>query len=213
MINKNMTIAEALKENPNVARVFEDTGLDYCCGGNQNLAEAIEEINFDIDSYIELLNRQEERIEESLEDVIKLSKAELIDYIVRNHHVPELEMIDRIDSNLRKLINVHYVNHGAELEEVYQIFLTLKSALIPHFAKEEKEDFVDFLDTGVADFTSLIAEHEKAGALLERLDFATNSYTAPEDGCNTYRATFELMREFEKDLHRHIFLENSVLFE
>ncbi|WP_455258337.1 DUF542 domain-containing protein [Peptoniphilus asaccharolyticus] len=63
MINKNMTIAEALKENPNVARVFEDTGLDYCCGGNQNLAEAIEEINFDIDSYIELLNRQEERIE------------------------------------------------------------------------------------------------------------------------------------------------------
>lgn len=213
MINKNMTIAEALKENPNVARVFEDTGIDYCCGGAQNLAEAIEEINFDVDSYIELLNKQETKIDESMEDVINLSKPELIEYIIEKHHIPQLEMIEQIDTNLRKLLNVHYANHGVELEEIYQIFLTLKSDLIPHFAKEEKRDFPDFLQTGKADFASLIAEHEKAGSLLDRLDFATNGYTAPDDGCATYKRTFELMHEFEQDLHRHIFLENSVLFE
>ena len=37
-------------------------------------------------------------------------------------------------------------------------------------------------------------------------------YEAPEDACTTYRLVFEELREFERDLHRHVHLENNVLF-
>ncbi len=30
--------------------------------------------------------------------------------------------------------------------------------------------------------------------------------------CKTYRVTFSLLHEFEEDLHRHIHLENNILF-
>jgi len=37
-------------------------------------------------------------------------------------------------------------------------------------------------------------------------------YQPPEDACNTYRALFAGLADLEEDLHRHIHLENSVLF-
>jgi regulator of cell morphogenesis and NO signaling len=38
----------------------------------------------------------------------------------------------------------------------------------------------------------------------------TGDYTAPETACNTYRALLQALQEL--DLHRHIHLENSILF-
>ena len=36
--------------------------------------------------------------------------------------------------------------------------------------------------------------------------------TPPPEACNNYRALFAGLLELEDDLHRHIHLENSVLF-
>ena len=40
----------------------------------------------------------------------------------------------------------------------------------------------------------------------------THGYTAPGDGCITYAVTMAEFRQFERDLHRHVHLENNVLF-
>ena len=40
----------------------------------------------------------------------------------------------------------------------------------------------------------------------------TNNYIPPVDACNTYKVTFQTLKEFEQDLHRHIHLENNILF-
>lgn len=40
----------------------------------------------------------------------------------------------------------------------------------------------------------------------------TNGFTPPPEACNTYRALFAALSELEEDLHRHIHLENAVLF-
>jgi regulator of cell morphogenesis and NO signaling len=40
----------------------------------------------------------------------------------------------------------------------------------------------------------------------------TNGFSPPAEACNTYRALFAGLAELEEDLHRHIHLENSVLF-
>ena len=55
-------------------------------------------------------------------------------------------------------------------------------------------------------------EHREAGDELRLIRELTNGYTAPADGCTTYRVCFAEMARFERDLHCHVHLENNVLF-
>lgn len=34
----------------------------------------------------------------------------------------------------------------------------------------------------------------------------------PPDGCTTYSTAMAMLKEFEADLHRHVHLENNILF-
>lgn len=55
-------------------------------------------------------------------------------------------------------------------------------------------------------------EHQSAGDGLLEIKELTDNYTLPEDACETYRITFKELREFEEDLHKHVHLENNILF-
>jgi regulator of cell morphogenesis and NO signaling len=59
---------------------------------------------------------------------------------------------------------------------------------------------------------SMKDEHTQEGDRFARISMLSNGYTPPEDACKTYRATYVLLQEFEEDLHRHIHLENNILF-
>lgn len=212
-INKSMTVADAVKVNPELMDVLAKDGIDFCCGGGNPLVEAIEAKGKDVDEYIAMLNTVQRAQKSSRAEVLSYSKEQLIDYIVHNYHREQLDMIDEIDQGLEKLLNVHYDHHGAELTEIYQTFLQLKSALVPHFRHEEHVDFPEFKAGKPVDFDELRAEHEAAGVLLESLSALTNHYTTPADGCATYVYVLKTMKALEEGLHEHIFLENSVLFE
>ena len=58
------------------------------------------------------------------------------------------------------------------------------------------------------------AEHDHTieGDRFAKIAVLTDGYTPPADACNTYRVTLAMLEEFENDLHRHIHLENNVLF-
>jgi len=55
------------------------------------------------------------------------------------------------------------------------------------------------------------AEHEHVGEIFKTIAKLTNNYTPPEDACNTFRALYASLDEFEQDLHQHIHLENNIL--
>ena len=55
-------------------------------------------------------------------------------------------------------------------------------------------------------------EHETEGARFEKISGLSNNYTPPADACSTYQVTFALLKEFQDDLHKHIHLENNILF-
>ena len=55
-------------------------------------------------------------------------------------------------------------------------------------------------------------DHEAEGERFRHISEMTEQYNPPADACNTYRVTFSLLHEFEEDLHRHIHLENNILF-
>ncbi|HRV56027.1 MAG TPA: hemerythrin domain-containing protein, partial [Mangrovimonas sp.] len=50
------------------------------------------------------------------------------------------------------------------------------------------------------------------GERFRQIAKLTNNYQPPADACNTYRVTYAMLEEFEKDLHLHIHLENNILF-
>ena len=54
-------------------------------------------------------------------------------------------------------------------------------------------------------------DHDR-GALMARIRELSDGFTPPADACTTYRAAFAKLEEFEADLHRHVHLENNVLF-
>jgi regulator of cell morphogenesis and NO signaling len=58
----------------------------------------------------------------------------------------------------------------------------------------------------------MMLEHDNAGEKLREVRQATGNYTLPPDACLSYSALFAALVEFEQDLHRHIHLENNILF-
>ena len=50
-INKSMTVADAVKVNPELMDVLAKDGIDFCCGGGHPLVEAIEAKGKDVDEY------------------------------------------------------------------------------------------------------------------------------------------------------------------
>ena len=58
----------------------------------------------------------------------------------------------------------------------------------------------------------MMHEHDAEGERFRKIAEWTNNYTPPADACNTYKVTFAMLNEFEQDLHKHIHLENNILF-
>jgi regulator of cell morphogenesis and NO signaling len=56
-------------------------------------------------------------------------------------------------------------------------------------------------------------EHQTEGLRFEKISSHSNNYTCPPDGCNTFQVTYQTLKDFEQDLHRHIHLENNLLFK
>jgi regulator of cell morphogenesis and NO signaling len=54
--------------------------------------------------------------------------------------------------------------------------------------------------------------HDHTGNELSLMRETTNNYQLPEDACTTYRALYRALEDLEQDLHRHIHLENNILF-
>ena len=55
-------------------------------------------------------------------------------------------------------------------------------------------------------------EHKFAGGAMDKINEITKSYFIPTDSCNTYKVAFNLLQQFEDDLHSHVHLENNILY-
>jgi regulator of cell morphogenesis and NO signaling len=151
----------------------------------------------------------------------------LVRSIVDRHHAYVRRITPVIDGWLEKLVRRHGDRHP-ELTTVRTTFTWLSEDLIAHMVKEEHilfpyiEALAGAADTGAApraEFGTIAnpigmmeREHQDAGKQLQRLRIATNGYVPPQDGCTTYRLCYEELARFESDLHRHVHLENNVLF-
>jgi regulator of cell morphogenesis and NO signaling len=226
-ITMNTRIGDIVKENFRTARVFEKNRIDFCCGGGISLEEACLKSNVDIDAIMPEIESVIVTSDPDSRYMDSLDLDELCDYIEKRHHTFVRENLPFLQQKLDKLCNVHGDNHP-ELLQVRDLFNQAVGNLSAHMQKEELILFpyirkmVQFkkggLDiAGESGRTGPIIEvmedeHQAEGERFELISSLTAGYNCPPDGCNTYRVTYQTLSDFEQDLHRHIHLENNILF-
>ncbi len=56
------------------------------------------------------------------------------------------------------------------------------------------------------------AEHDGAGDVIKEIKELTNDFTPHAEACNTFKALYSKLEEYQNDLFQHIHLENNILF-
>lgn len=162
------------------------------------------------------------------ENITHLSLDELCDYIVKRHHSYVKTQIPFLNKNLEKICITHGANHP-ELHEIKSLFDESAGDLTMHMQKEELMLFPYIQNmarakrngtpAGSPVFGSvthpvamMVSEHETEEMRFKKIAEISRNYTIPGDADSTYQETLTGLKEFENDLHRHIFLENNILF-
>jgi regulator of cell morphogenesis and NO signaling len=223
-IDPTQTIGALVAERPGLSKVFEQLGLDFCCGGKKTIAQACQDHNLAPGQIIS-----------ALDDYLQAQQTEPIPYPTHSigalaahindvHHTYLYTNMPRLMRMMDKVATVHG-DKNPTLADLQQAVHQLCQELEQHMAKEERVLFpyCSALEhaTTMPEFHCgsiqnpirvMEREHDEAGALLAKIRTLTNDFTPPEWACNTYRALLEGLHEMEADLHQHIHKENNILF-
>ncbi|WP_281237756.1 iron-sulfur cluster repair di-iron protein [Flavobacterium praedii] len=225
---EKITIGEYVAKDFRTAALFSKYGIDFCCNGNRSIEEACQkkEVNSDV-----LLREIETVLSAKSDSGIDFNAWPidlLADYIEKTHHRYVLEKTPILLQFLDKLSRVHGANHP-ELLEINELFKACAGELAQHMKKEElilfpfvkkmvhaliADELMEQPHFGTVEnpIAMMMHEHDAEGERFRKIAELSNNYTPPADGCNTYKVTFAMLQEFEADLHKHIHLENNILF-
>lgn len=227
-IRKEQTVGEIVADDYRTAGVFKKYGLDFCCGGGTPLNEACERKNVDLDKLLEELKTVTADTAEN-HNYKEWSPGFLINYIEEQHHRFVRSKLPEIESYARKVAKVHGDRHE-ELNNILQEFLILKDKMLSHLEKEEQILFpyIKKLEqwekngdrpkqkpsfgTVENPVRMMESEHDEAGEAMAKIQKWSNNFTPPRDACASYRVLFQNLEGFQEDLHKHVHLENNILF-
>ena len=225
-ITETKTVAEVVSENIKASNVFKKHGIDFCCGGGISIEKACEKNGVDYTALEKELIAVDETPNRS-HDYNSWELDFLIDHIVNIHHSYVAESLPIILEYSNKVATVHG-HHYAEVIEINKLFTEAANELAEHMKKEELIlfPFIKQLIKANREGTlapqppfgtvnnpinMMEAEHETVGDIFKKIAKLTKNFTPPEDACNTFRALYASLDEFEQDLHQHIHLENNIL--
>jgi len=220
------TVGELVADDFRAAAVFEQFGIDFCCSGRRTLDEACRAAAADPVSVVRALRALPPPIDTD-DDAARWPIPRLIDVIVSTHHAYVRSATPEIARHLAKLVEVHGWRHP-ELPRVAAYFQQIAADLAQHMVKEEQVLFPYLRDLAHAGdscgrmqspfgtvanpIRMMERDHHEVGDALRLIRELTRGYAAPDDGCTTYAITMAELHQFERDLHRHVHLENNVLF-
>jgi len=227
-LNLQTPVGEIARFNYKTVEVFEKLRIDFCCGGDISLEEACKRQKVNADEVLGSIRKLVGSIETDSDRIHALPLDQLIDHIVEVHHSYVLEAIPVLQKYLHKIADVHGEHHP-ELAAVEDHFNQAAANLLQHMQKEEqilfplikemveaKSGETEFSGSHCGTVQSPISvmkqEHEAEGDRFEKISVITNNYFIPEDACNSFSYAYQKLQEFEQDLHRHIHLENNILF-
>lgn len=221
-IDPLMTLGALVNAHPELTRELERRGLDYCCGGEQTLADAC--VSKGLDSTLTTEELAVAATEEVAAAWTTMDATELVDHLVSTHHRYLWEELPRLSALMTKIVSVHDVRHP-ELRLIGACYEKVRADLEPHLTKEEQVLFPMIRELAAAQskpsfhggslrnpISVMLREHDAVGDLLSQLRKLTDDYRLPSDGCASYEACFIGLADLEADTHLHIHKENNLLF-
>lgn len=141
---------------------------------------------------------------------------DLVDHILTVHHRPLIAELPRLGRLVEKVTSVHDDTDPEQMTALRGVWQSLVADLEPHIEVEERVLFPWIRNpNGIAPagpIEVMEADHERVGDLLRELRRLTNDYVVPANACGSWRALWQGLDALDEDLHRHIHLENNILF-
>ena len=210
------------------AAVFEKHGIDFCCGGSVTLAAACTEKAIDPAALARELEAATSVPVRRDQDYAGWTLTHLINHIKAIHHAYVRANTAQNAAYARKIAAVHGDAHP-ELAQVAAACDSMATELTAHLEREEEVVFpaikraeaagragsapeardAEAIARGVE---ALVREHDEVGAALHEIRDLAMGYGLPADACATYVLTYQRLQTFEADLHKHVHLENNILF-
>jgi regulator of cell morphogenesis and NO signaling len=227
MIDSASTLRSIALEQPATIRVFERFHLDYCCGGKRPLGEACAEKGLAAEEVLAALADAASTTPDE-EDFSQATPTELIHHIVQIHHAYIRSELPHLQSMAERVATRHGPVHP-EVTVVQRNLAQLADELIFHLDKEERilfpyiEGLARSRNQNAAPpsacfgsvespIRAMIHEHEGAAALLAEIRAVTHGFVPWLEACPTTVGLYHGLDAFERDLHRHVHLENNLLF-
>lgn len=218
MITNESIVAEIVTDIPLSADIFRKYGIDFCCGGNIPINEAVKNKKVDAETLIDEINELPNHDQGNI-NVKYLDAPSLIQYIQSRYHETMREEFKNLSPYVTKVAKVHGPNHPflIQLQDLYRQY---RDGMLEHMAQEDEHDFPALIKLSRGEqvdhssdiIQSLVDDHTQTGQLLEDMRELTNQYQPPSEACQTWRLVYHRLENLERETHEHVHLENHVLF-
>jgi regulator of cell morphogenesis and NO signaling len=212
-----MTIVETLRQLPHSITVFDELGIDYACRGATLLRNAAAPVGLtaaELMSMIELAPRNAAR------DWNAESLSTLTRFLTKDHEVLTGKLLTRVRTYIETAIEAF--GSLPLLRRLRELELTLADSLEVHARSEEEELFplVGHLEEAEAGRARPPATRISPRVLLELIEHESfrDRVHALRDHVSTVLHEHDVtalsrhVDTFERHLHRHMHLENNVLY-
>jgi regulator of cell morphogenesis and NO signaling len=227
-ISPNETLGRIVAADYRAAAILERYGMDFCCGGRLTLGEVCQEKAVPAAELLEALDGLPAENETTGSQALEWPLDTLIDHITSIHHAYVRTSIPVIGAHAAKIAEVHG-ERRPELKELALHFSDVAAGMMLHMVKEEEVLFPYIRALSEAARTGqrlagspfgsvgnpirmMEADHQEVGDQMRLIRELTRDYSLPDSACATYRVCFAELQDFERDLHRHVHLENNILF-
>jgi regulator of cell morphogenesis and NO signaling len=221
-------VGQIVAENYRTYPVFESHKIDYYNKGKRSLREVADEHKIDLDVIKNEIEKKKEIPSEEDEGFNVWLLDDLSAYIVTTYHRYADQQIRVIKPALETACQQYGERHPC-LPEIKKLFDAAAGVIAVHQKKEElilfpfirkmadaKKNNKEFVRPPAtrsveSPVDMLTHEHYQQSDLFQKIAEISQDIL-PDDVDGTLTESLRLLKEFEINLHRHLHLENNILF-
>lgn len=222
-------VGQIVAEDYQTYPVFESHKIDYYNKGKQSLQDAAGAHKIDLQALKNEIASKKDIQTEEAEDFNSWPLDALSDYIVKTYHQYADKQIQVIKPALEKACQ-EYGERYPWLPQIKKLFDEAAGIIAVHQKKEElilfpfirkmadaKKNNKEFVTPRATKSVEspvdmLTHEHYQQSDLFKKIAELSHDYTLPEEVDGAFKDSLHLLKEFELSLHKHLHLENNILF-
>ena len=229
-LDPNQTLGTLIEQEPAAVLVLHELGIRLGAQRNETIAVVCDSIGLDVGNLAEECEQAREFIEPppNIEANWFLRPLEeLADYIIERFHAVTYDETERITILCDAVAEAHNEAHGPLIERTILLWNNLAKELLSHMRKEEivifplvrqlkSDGTFQLKGADVSSITDAIAsmknEHKFSDGVLADLRTLTDDYATTPVDCPLWRAWWQALQAFDRDLRMHSHLEDDILF-